>query len=300
MTTPPAPSSGQRTIAITGATGLLGKALCLRFADEGWTVRAMGRREDASLAARGVRTYACDLPDTLDQAAFDGCDVVVHAAYATRYRSRIEALRTNEAGTIRILETARRARIKQFIFVSSMSAHDKARSYYGQSKLRMESFLDPARDLAVRPGLVLSGAGGLFARMAATIRRSPVVPLFGGGRQPIQTIHIDDSCRGVGIAIDRALHGVLTLAEPEPLAFRGLMDLIAARVGRRPRYLGIPIAPALAALRFAESFGLHPPVSSENLLGLLSLRAVECRSDLEKLGLTVRPASRSIADLPLD
>jgi hypothetical protein len=81
---------------------------------------------------------------------------------------------------------------------------------------------------------------------------------------------------------------------------RDLLGLIASRAGRRPRYLSIPIAPALAGLRMTEALGLRLPASSENLLGLLSLKAVECRGDLERVGVPIRPAARSIADLPLE
>lgn len=288
-----------RTIAITGATGLLGRALCLHFAAAGWAVRALARREDPALSARGIRTFRCDLPDTLDQSALEGCDALIHAAYTTRHRSLVEARRTNEAGTIRILETAHRLRVGRFVFISSLSAHPQARSYYGQSKLRLESFLDLSRDLAIRPGLVLSNDGGLFSRIAHSIRRSPVIPLFGGGRQPVQTVHIDDCCSAIARAIDLrgGLTGILSVAEPDPITFRHLLSLTADRLGRNPRFLSIPIPPALAALRFAESFGLHLPASSDNLLGLLSLRAADTRPDLQRLGTLIRPVATSIADL---
>lgn len=291
-------ASNPRAIAITGATGLVGRALCLAFADSGWTVHALARREDPGLSARGIRAYPCDLPTTLHPEALHGCAAVVHAAYSTRHRSMAEARRTNEEGSARIFEAARAAGAR-VIFVSSVSAHPRARSYYGQSKLRLEGLLDPGRDLAVRPGLVLSSHGGLFQRMAATVRRSPFIPLFGGGRQPIQTVHIDDLCAAFLAAADRGPTGTLTIAEPEPITLRRLLELFAARLGRSPRFLSVPISPALAALRVSEGLGLRLPASSENILGLLSLRAVDCRADLERLGVPIRPAPRSIADLPL-
>jgi nucleoside-diphosphate-sugar epimerase len=289
--------NGPRTVAVTGATGLLGRALCLHLEAYGWSVRALARRDDPELTRRGIPTLPCDLPDHIDAKTLEGCDILVHAAYTTRYRTLEDARRTNEEGTQRLLQASRRANINRFVFISSLSAHPDALSYYGQSKLRIESLLDQTRDLTIRPGLLLSLEGGLFKRMLETVRRSPLVPLFGGGRQPIQTLHIDDCCVAIRLALETSRRGSLSVAEPEPTDFRGLMVLTAEALGRHPRMIDIPIGPSLAALRLAERMGLRLPASSENLLGLLSLRPVETAADLSALGIRVRRAAESIRTL---
>lgn len=285
-----------RTIAITGATGLLGSALCERFARAGWNVRALARAAPAPPGAHHF--FRCDLPGDIDRAGLAGADVVIHAAYSTRGESANQATRVNEEGTRRLLALARDVGVPRFIFVSSTSAHEQAASYYGRSKLALERTLDPARgDLAIRPGLILAPPprGGLFGRLVEQVRRARFLPAFDGGRQPLQTIHIDDAAAGFERAVERGLTGVLTIAEPTPVTMRAFIALLAAALGRRAVIVPVPLGPVLAGVRVLERLGLRPPISSENLLGLRSMRAVDCRADLERLGLRVRPARESLA-----
>ncbi|MFZ2874731.1 MAG: NAD-dependent epimerase/dehydratase family protein [Phycisphaerales bacterium] len=283
------------TIAITGASGLLGSALCARFASSGWRVHALSRTRPASLPP-GATHHPCDLPATLDESAFDGVDAVIHAAYSTRSRSRSQERLTNIEGSARVLAAARRAHAR-FVFVSSVSAHDAAQGFYGQSKLQVERTLDPARDLIIRPGLILSPHAGLFARMRRTIRSTGLAPLFGGGHQLVQTIHLDDLTLAFQLALELDLTGTLTVCEPAGLTIRDLFFL-TARIEHRPlRVVPLPFGPSILALRIAESLRLRLPVSSDNLLGLRSMRAVEPAESLRRLGLTPRDAATSLADL---
>ncbi|MCE7974957.1 MAG: NAD-dependent epimerase/dehydratase family protein [Leptolyngbya sp. PLA1] len=285
-------------IAITGASGLLGSALCARLAASGWRVRALSRARPASLP-RGSTHHACDLPGSIDESAFEGAHAVIHAAYSMRSRGREEDRRTNLDGSARVLHLARRAKAR-FVFVSSVSAHDAAQGFYGQSKLAVEHTLDPERDLIIRPGLILSKEAGLFARMRRTISTTGLAPLFGGGRQIIQTIHLDDLTLAFQRALELDLTGTLTVCEPTGLTIRDLF-LLTARLERRPlRIVPLPFGPAIAALRLAESLRLRLPVSSDNLLGLRSMRLTDPVESLRRLGITPRDAATSLADLLAD
>jgi nucleoside-diphosphate-sugar epimerase len=289
------------TIAITGASGLVGRALCTSLASRGHQIRALIRRPDASLGSiPNLTTHTCDLPGRIDAVALRGCDCIIHAAYVTRFRNLAEAREVNELGTRRLLEFSRKAGIPRFIFISSTSAHADARSYYGQSKHRLEGILDPARDLIIRPGLVLAAQGGLFARLAAaTTGKRWTIPLVAGGRQPMQTIHVEDLCEGVRLAVERKFTGALTLASPERLTTREFFAAVAERLKRTPRFINLPAAPMVAALRLAERLGINRPLSSENVLGLVGLRYWDTEPDLQRLGLTVRPLGLSLAAMHL-
>jgi NADH dehydrogenase len=248
------------TIAVTGATGMLGSSLCARFLSRGWHVRALGRRPP-SAALADAAWFRCALPDDIDPAALRGADVVVHCAYATRSVNRLEDEKVNVEGTRRLLGLAREAGVRRVVFVSSATARPDAPSFYGRSKFALERELDPERDLAVRPGLILAPSAGLFQRLLAFIRRTRLVPLFGGGRQIVQTVHADDLCLGFERALERDLRGVLTIAEPEGLPSRDFMRLLALHTSRRCLLVPVPLAPTLALLRAFEKVGIVLPVS---------------------------------------
>jgi nucleoside-diphosphate-sugar epimerase len=285
-----------RTCVVTGATGFLGRNLCERVAEDGWEVRGLARDTTGSPFSRpGITLFECDLPDRIDEAAFRGADVVVHCAYMSRHTTLAEARRVNEEGTARVLALTRAAGAR-FVFISSTGAHEDSLSYYGRSKLAIEGRLDLERDLVIRPGLIL-GDGGLFQRISQSLARFGFVPVFDGGHQRIQTVHVADLCEAIVRAVDRGLTGRYVVAEPEGLELRELFHAIAARMGRRARLVPLPAAPLLVALRTAEAIGLRLPLTSENVLGARSLRTQPSEADLARIGVTVRSTADSLDDL---
>jgi NADH dehydrogenase len=211
--------------------------------------------------------------------------------------SPAEAYRVNEDGSARVLAACREAGVERFVFISSTSAHPDALSYYARSKLSIEGRLDPERDLILRPGLVLGPDGGLFQRLVASLRRGGLIPLFGGGRQPVQTVHVDDFCLAVERALERRLTGRYVVAEPRGLPLRDLLRLTADKLGRRAIPVSLPAGPVLACLRVTEVLRIPLPISSENVLGALSLREQPSAEDLQAIGVHLRNARESLDGL---
>jgi nucleoside-diphosphate-sugar epimerase len=285
-----------RAAAVTGASGLVGRALAARLAARGWDVRALVRDPTAPVEPAGVRAGRCDLPDTLDESLLAGADAVVHCAYATRETDPARARRVNEDGTRRLLEAARRAGVGRFVFVSTVAAHPDAPNYYARSKHALEGLCDPGRDLVVRPGLVLAREGrGIFHMMRDVARRTHVIPLFGGGRQPLQTVHLDDLCEGIVRALERDVTGAVNIAEPAPLTMKAFLRAMVARLGVRCLFVPLPFAPVLAGLRAVEALRVPFPLRVESLLAIKGLRRVPVADDLRRLDLTVRSAEESLA-----
>ena len=284
-------------VVVTGAAGSLGRHLCETFRARGREVRALVRAPER-FALAGVRAARCDLPGVLDESVLSGATAIVHCAYATRTTDMEEARRVNDDGTRRVLDAARRAGIPRVVFISSIIARPDAPSYYARSKHALETLLAAGRDLVVRPGLILAREGnGLFQQMRDTIRRTHVVPLFDGGRQPVQTVHMADVCEAIARALDRDLTGALDVAEPEALPLGTFLRMIAARLRVRCLFLPLPFRPVLAAVRAIEAARLPFPLRSESMLGLQALRNVSVEPSLRRLDMTVRTAAESLGDV---
>jgi NADH dehydrogenase len=287
-----------RSVVVTGAAGFLGGHLVRAFLARGWTTRALVRRPEAAALPAAVRVGRADLPDAIDESVLEGADAVVHAAWATRELDPVRADRQNVDGTRALLAAARRAGVARFVFVSSVAAAADAPNHYGRSKAAAEALLDPARDLVVRPGTILAReGGGIFGLMTKLMRTAHVVPLFGGGRQPLQTVHVDDVGEAIARAIERGVTGALNVGEPAARSFRDVLRMTAARMGTRCVFVPMPFAPALAAVRALEAAGVPTPLRSESLLGMQGLRAVPVADDLRRLDLRVRPVDESLADV---
>lgn len=288
-----------KTVLVTGASGFLGTRLCDYFRGKGFNVRGLVRNTSAyPFREPGIALFRGVLPDDIDAGAFDGADIVVHCAYTTRFTTREEAHRVNHDGSARVYELSRKAGVGRFVFISSSGAHAQAESYYGRSKFELEKMFDPTRDLIIRPGLIIGpGSRGNFNSMKESLRRWGVAPIFDGGRQVLQTVHIDDLCRAIDLATERDLTGVLVVAEPEGLEMRDFLRLLAERVGRRCTLVPLPMGPFLVLLRALEMLRLPFPITSENLLGLKQMKHMPSGHDLEKIGIRVKTASESLAVL---
>ena len=81
-----------------------------------------------------------------------------------------------------------------------------------------------------------------------------MVPLFGGGVQPLQTVHVDDVCEAVARIVERGLTGAFNVAEPDPPT----LGALPARDGGSARQVAcascrLPFGPVLAAVRTIEA-----------------------------------------------
>ena len=286
-------------VAVTGASGSLGRHLCDHLVARGWTVRALVRDPAAFARLRpGIAAARCDLPDTIDEGALAGAEAVVHCAYPTRLTDLERIRRENEEGTRRLLDASRRAGVARLVLVSTVVAAPDGPSYYARSKHALEGLVDHGRDAIVRPGLIIAREGsGLFQQMRDAMLRTHVLPIFGGGRQPLQTVHIDDVCEAIARILDRGLVGGFNVAEAEPFGFAGFLRLVAARLGTRCVLVPLPFAPTLAAVRLFERLNVPFPLRSESLLGIKALRRVPVTDDLRRLDLRVRTADESLASL---
>ena len=284
----------ERTVAITGASGMLGSRLCDDFLARGYTVRALVR-DPASFDRTDTEIERFELPNEIHPESLEGASLLVHCAATTRARDLAGADDVDETGSQRLFELARETGTERIVFLSSVSAHEDARSRYGKSKRAIETLLDPGRDIALRLGLVLSrGGGGLFERMVGWVRGMRFIPVFGGGHQPVQPIHVDDVCRALELALERDVTGTLVLGAPSPITLRELLEEIARRLDRKPRLVSVPFAPVKLLLRGTEALRVPLPISSENLAGLEMQRFMPSQDDLDRLGLELRPLADSL------
>lgn len=292
------PSRG--TVVVTGATGFLGAACCRHLTDAGYDIRALVRDPDGAASVAAVARggiFQGMLPDRIDERVFAGrVDAVVHCAFTTRGTDMAQDFEANLTGTEQLLALARRHGVGRFVFISSLTATPAAESFYARSKRHAEQMLDPRQDLVIRPGLII-GHSGLFERMRHSVAALPLVPLFYGGRQQIQTVWIDDVCSAIEHGIHRHLAGAFGVAAPAGVPIRHFYREIAALAGRRCRFVRLPGPAMVAALRLAERFRVSLPISSDNVLGLKHMHVWPLADDLRTLDIAPLTFAESLARL---
>lgn len=280
-------------IAITGAGGFLGRRLVDYFAGRGWQVVALVRNPDQHKSSDKVKYVSYDMRKPVYSKSLQGVDCLVHAAYVRRERGK-NAFGENIEGAKRLLEAAKAAGVKQRVFISSMSAHPGAVSIYGRQKLAIEKLFSSEADLNLRPGLII-GNGGIVRAMADFMKSKHLVPLPGGGRQPLQTVSVDDLGPVIERALERDLGGTLTIAHPHVYTYREFYARLAQRLGVRVFFLPLPLTALLAIVRLAGLLRIPAGINADNVLGLKKLRSVDTAPDLRKLDLELKDLDTSLA-----
>jgi nucleoside-diphosphate-sugar epimerase len=134
----------------------------------------------------------------------------------------------------------------------------------------------------------------VFYTIRKLIERSKVIPLIGGGNQPIQTIAMDNLLLALEKCIREKVTGVYHLAEPRAIPIRELYRCTAEKCHRHPVFVTVPLAPMLILVKVVERLGVALPLGSENILGLKHLRAFDTQPDLHKLGVRLKDFRTSL------
>ena len=247
-------------ILITGASGLIGKALQKSFNEKGYEMLLAGRGEPK--AADEIQWNAED--GFAEPERLEGVDAVIHLAgesiSALRWtEDKKKAIRDSRVdGTHSVVEAIARLKQKPGVFISA-----SAIGYYGdrgdeqltETSRPGETFLSDvskeweiesrrAEDLGVRTvllrnGIVLSKDGGALAAMLTPFKFG-VGGVIGSGRQWMSWISLDDVVAIVNYALENEhLRGAINVVSPNPVTNEEFTKTMGD-VLYRPTFLPLP------------------------------------------------------------
>jgi nucleoside-diphosphate-sugar epimerase len=256
-------------IAITGATGFIGRHLVAALGRRGRQVRAIMRPGSSRTAPAGATEIArTELTHHQLAEAFRGVEVAVHLAGCVRARTADEFTRSNVDTTHAVAHAARDAGAR-LVCVSSLAAAGPAPASkprderdpstpltpYGASKLAGEHVvegLDGLQWTILRPGVVYGPQDAALLTLFKMAARG-VLPLLGPPGAAYTFIHIDDMVRVLEAVVDRPLaQRTVFVGHPLPVTTRALVEGIRAAVGRAAVIVPVPLVVARAAAALAE------------------------------------------------
>jgi len=113
----------QAVLAMTGATGFVGRATLEAALAAGWHVRALTRRPQDDREGVTWIAGALDRPDSLAEMA-KGSDALLHIAGVVNVPDRAAFEAGNATATGHVVDAARGAGVTRFVHVSSLAARE--------------------------------------------------------------------------------------------------------------------------------------------------------------------------------
>lgn len=268
-------------VALTGATGFIGRYLLRELPKRGYRLRVLLRRP-ATLPEGCAGAVIGDLARPYNMAeALAGVDAVIHTAGLAGTMTGVpedDYRLFNTEATVGFAKAAQRARIKRFVFLSSIRAQagpvaegvltedrePRPTDAYGRSKLAAEQGL-AATDLdwvALRLALVYGpGVEGNMARLIKLARSRYPLPLA-GLKAEHSLLGLDNLVEAVDavLAAEVPLRRPLIVADAKPLTLGAMIASMRRGLGRRPALFYMPPPLLKGALRAAGQGARFEPL----------------------------------------
>jgi len=198
------------TIAVTGASGFIGRRLIERLCRDGHHVRGLLRRRpiDVDVVKDQLHIIKGSISDPKALAALiDGTDAVVHLAGLIKARRRQDFFDINAGGVARLMDAMTDSQTKaKLVLVSSLAAREPGLSSYAASKRCGEAVLLEAEKkipwTVLRPPAVY-GPGDRETLSFFKGLRFGVGAMLGGRQARFSLIHVDDLTAAIVDVIDR-------------------------------------------------------------------------------------------------
>lgn len=267
-----------KIIAVTGATGFVGKHLVRELVACGFHVRALTRRPQPQSAQ--ITWIMGDLEDRPALARLvEEADILIHLAGLIKAKTVRQFHQVNSHGVKTLMEIILKSSLRQqsslrphVILLSSLAARERHLSPYAESKRRGEEILmEYAADLPwtiLRPP-VIYGPEDQETLKIFKILSWRLAPLPGGSDNRASWIYAPDLTRAIiAICQNQACFGKILDVDDgreNGHCHREIYDMAANILNIRPLYLVVPkfILKAMACLNvlFSTIFGYIPLIT---------------------------------------
>lgn len=170
-------------IALTGATGFLGRHLLVGLLDQGYKVRALVRRPEAlsNVSHKNLEVIQGDLSSNLTSWAVEA-ECVIHLAGLVKAPTWTDFETVNVKGAEAVAKAAEDAASPRLILLSSMTARAPEISRYAKSKKLGEEAVKAnfSGDLAVIRAPAVFGPGDKATKPIFDLMKRGVLPVAGG------------------------------------------------------------------------------------------------------------------------
>ena len=263
-------TTNERTVAVFGGTGFLGRRVVRHLRRCGLSVRSASRHPDwgkelFALDDPHLQSVEADIHDEQSVArvlagaygAVNAISLYVEHGTETFHSLHVECAQ-------RLATQARQAGVERLVHVSGIGADVASPSRYvrkrGEGELAVRAAFADA--LLIRPA-VMFGPDDLFLTTIITLlERLPIYPMFGRGLTRLQPAYVDDVAEAITRALQRTEKHPITFecGGPRVYSYEELLKAVAHEAGLKPKLIPIPFAAWHVLAWFAEMLP-NPPIT---------------------------------------
>jgi len=227
-------------IAITGANSSVGINLLEHIARNEELQASAGARSKNALSQlpRSERITPCEIDynnvDSLGRIV-EGADCVVHLAGILIENKHSNYAAANVEATRTVVEAAKSAGVKHFVFISVIGADYHSKNKYFQSKGQAEALVAASgMSVSILRTPILLGPGTAGANSVVWATNQSKAKLLGGGKNTMNPLDVDDLSAAILNCCHKQLHGInyYELLGPESILYRDLIKRVAAAQGK--------------------------------------------------------------------
>ncbi len=265
-----APVAGR--IFITGGTGFVGANIRRALADRPVRLLVRDKAKATNLASATVELVEGDVtqPETI-ASDLDGCEAVIHLVAVIAEEGTATFDRVIRQGTINVVNAAKQAGIRRFLQMSAMGSRHDPRYGYFEAKWQAEQAVESSGIpwTIFRPSVIFGPGDEFINTLAGLVRIAPIIPVVGDGKSKFQPVSVLEVAASFVKALDDpATAGkVYELGGGQIYDYEQMLDVIAAKLGKRKPKIKVPIGLLRPVVQLAKSLpqALRPPVTEEQL-----------------------------------
>ena len=263
-------TTNERTVAVFGGTGFLGRRVVRHLRRCGLSVRSASRHPDwgkelFALDDPHLQSVEADIHDEQSVArvlagaygAVNAISLYVEHGTETFHSLHVECAQ-------RLATQARQAGVERLVHVSGIGADVASPSRYvrkrGEGELAVRAAFADA--LLIRPAVMFGPDNSFLTTIITLLERLPIYPMFGRGLTRLQPAYVDDVAEAITRALQRTEKHPITFecGGPRVYSYEELLKAVAHEAGLKPKLIPIPFAAWHVLAWFAEMLP-NPPIT---------------------------------------
>ena len=227
---------------VTGSFGYIGKYITNELLAQGREVKTVTTHPDKpNPFGEKVQAahYNFNNPEKLT-ATLEGCETLFNT-YWVRFNYRQWSFDQALSNTKILFNCARDAGVKKIVHISVTNPSEEDDLPYYRGKAMQEKALrELGLDYAIlRPTLVFGREDILVNNIAWTIRKFPLVPIFGSGEYQVQPVFVADLASLAVVLSQTPGSQTSDAIGPETFTYEEFLHLIAREINRKVHFMNI-------------------------------------------------------------